>query len=93
MAAALFVHVVTGVGKLLTEYCEYITALIDEKKRIITNKDDHAVQDKYQQIISLYNESWKQFSAGLANIDLNLAGVNSLVNKIYAAIDIDADEE
>ena len=93
MASAIFVHVLTGVGKLLNDCCDFFNCVLDEKKRIVTNKDEAAVHDKYLQIITLYNFLWKNYSHAIVNLDQNFAVVNKMVNKIYGAIEKDQDTD
>lgn len=37
LASTIFVHVVTGVGKLLNDCCDFYLCVLEEKKRIVTN--------------------------------------------------------
>jgi len=90
-AAALFVHILTGLGRILAEYCDFVLQIITDKKNIETMNNSKISQAKYHSILSVYTHFWGQYSTAIVKIDQNFSEMNDHVNQVYGQVERDND--
>ena len=90
-ATALFIHVLTGLGRILSEYCDFVIQIITEKKNIETMNNEKISREIYHAILSIYTHFWRQYSTAIVKIDQNFSQMNENVNQVYSHIEGDND--